>query len=51
VLAYLGDASHLNGVVGVGLASLISALALSVEHAIGDVLGQHLFEAVRVKRY
>lgn len=34
VLSFLGDSANLNGVVSAGVATLISALALSFEHAL-----------------
>lgn len=49
VLTYLGDASHLSGIASEGLATLIAALALAVEHAIENSSGNALFGAVRSK--
>ncbi len=48
ILGYLGDASHLNGVLSYGLASIVSALCLAMEHNIADNTGKALFGAVRV---
>jgi hypothetical protein len=45
-LTYLGDASHLNGVVSVSVATVIAALALSLEHYIEGRTGNALFGAV-----
>ncbi len=47
VLTYLGDASHLNGIVSALGATLISGIALSIEHSIEGVTGNALFGAVR----
>ncbi len=54
VLIYLGDASHLTGVVTPYLAGLISAVALAIENAMaGNAAKQGnptaLFGAVRAK--
>lgn len=49
VLTYVGDASHLNSVVGVSMAALISSAALALEHAIENVTGNALFGAVRAR--
>lgn len=50
VLTYIGDASHLNGVVSVSAASLISAAALSLEHYLEakNAEGKALFGSVTV---
>lgn len=47
VLAYVGDASHLDGVVSISLAGIISSLALGLEHSIENKTGNALFGAVR----
>lgn len=49
VLSYLGDASHLNGVVSTSIAALISAIALGLEHSIEEKKGTALFGAVRTR--
>lgn len=51
ILSYVGDASHLNGVVSVSGASIISALALSLEHYFESksVSGKALFGSTTVK--
>lgn len=49
VLTYFGDAAHLNGIVSVSVAGIISSLALMLEHAIEDNTGKALFGAVRAK--
>lgn len=50
VVSYLADASHLNGVVSAGLATIISALALAIEHSIEGSTGNALFGAVRTQK-
>ncbi len=47
VLAYIGDVNHLSGLVSVGVASIISALALSLEHHIEAGGGGALFGAAK----
>lgn len=47
VLTYVGDASHLNGLVSAAGASIIAGLALALEHAIQNGTGNALFGAVR----
>lgn len=49
VLAYLGDASHLSGVVSDTIALIISALALSLEHQIESNSGKALFGSTKVR--
>lgn len=46
-LTYLGDVSHLNGILSVSVATIVSALALSLEHYIEGKNGNALFGAVR----
>lgn len=48
-LAYLGDASHLNGIVSVGIAAVISSIALAIENSIAHSSGSALFGAARVR--
>lgn len=50
VLSYLGDASHLNGVVSDSIATVIAALALAIEHNIESNTGKALFGRVGVAR-
>jgi len=47
VLTYLGDSAHLNGIVSATAATIISALALALEHSIESSTGNALFGAVR----
>lgn len=51
VLSYVGDAAHLNGLVSPIIASLIAALAASLESHLKDESGntKALFGAVKVK--
>ncbi len=46
VLAYFGDAAHLNGIVSDALASVIAAIALAIEHHIEAGGGGALFGSV-----
>lgn len=46
VLTYLGDATHLNGIVSGGIATLIAAIALGIEHNIESNSGKALFGSV-----
>lgn len=50
VLTYLGDASHLNGILSATLATVISAFALAIEHSIAATTGTALFGAVTVRK-
>jgi hypothetical protein len=50
VLTYLGDASHLTGVVTPYVATIIAALALALEGHIEGKTGAALFGAVRVQK-
>lgn len=50
VLAYLGDVSHLNGIVSASLATVIAGIAMSVEHMIEAKSGNALFGAVRSEK-
>ncbi len=45
--SYLGDASHLSNIVSASLATLISSVALAIEHSIESKGGGALFGAVR----
>lgn len=47
VVGFFADASHLNGIVSEGLAALIAAVALAIEHAIEGSTGNALFGAVK----
>ncbi len=47
ILSYIGDASHLNGLVSGTLATLIAAIAMGLEHSIEANTGKALFGAVR----
>lgn len=51
ILSYLGNAAHLNGVLSPVLASLVAALAASLESHFKDASGntEALFGAVTVK--
>lgn len=49
VLTYLGDAAHLSGVLSIGAAGIVSALAMSFEHYIAENSGKALFGAVAVR--
>lgn len=48
-LTYVGDASHLNGVLSVGIAAFVSSAALALEHAIEANTGNALFGAVSTR--
>lgn len=50
VLSYIGDASHLNGLVSDSVATLIAGLALGVEHYIQAKTGSALFGSATVRR-
>lgn len=50
VLTYLGDASHLNGILSGSLAAIISGVALMIEHSIENSTGNALFGAVRTQK-
>lgn len=49
VLAYIGDAAHLNGIVDGVLATIISGAALALEHSIEQSSGNALFGAVKTR--
>ncbi len=46
ILAYLGDAAHLNGLVSDSVATIVAGLALALEHVIENKTGSALFGAV-----
>lgn len=50
ILTYLGDATHLQGVLNPATASFISMLALSFEHYLEGKRGMALFGSVNVIR-
>lgn len=50
VLTWLGDASHLNGILSAGAASLIAILASSLEQHLASGTGTALFGAVYRQR-
>lgn len=50
VVVYLGDASHLSGVLSFGVASVVSSLALSLEHYLEGKTGNALFGAVKTRQ-
>lgn len=49
VLTYVGDASHLSGVLSTSIAAIVSAVALMVEHSIEGSTGKALFGTVRTR--
>lgn len=49
ILNYVGDASHLNGIVSAGSAALVAGLALSLEHYIEASTGSALFGTTTVR--
>lgn len=50
VLSFIGDVSHLSPWMSIGMASLVSSLALAIEHAIEAKTGNALFGAATVRR-
>lgn len=50
VVSYIADASHLSGLMSVSAAAVISGLALSLEHYLGDKSGTALFGAVKIQK-
>lgn len=46
IITFLGDASHLNGVVSPVIAAIIASLALSLEHYLEGNGGGAMFGAV-----
>lgn len=49
VLTYLADASHLNGLVSVSVATIIAGLAAALESSLSNGTGTALFGAVNKK--
>lgn len=49
LLTYLGDASHLNGILSAGTATVVAGLALALEHYIEDNTGKALFGTTSIR--
>lgn len=49
ILVYLGDATHLTGILNPVTASILAASALALEHYIEEKKGTALFGAVKTR--
>jgi hypothetical protein len=50
VLSFIGDATHLTGILNPETAAFVAALALAIEHGIEAKTGNALFGAATVRR-
>lgn len=49
LLTYLGDVTHLNGILSASTATIVAGLAMSLEHYIESNTGNGLFGSVAIR--